>query len=165
MAARPRSFPYTFLRFQERSITGIRLSSKVGGIAILDDAAILNHERARKSHGLANIVRDAQQSNARPVITSTRQQVPSLMPIKPPKRLIEKSKAHAASQQGASKADALAFSARNQATAFAEFGLQSVGQFFEKLAKFGLLYQACGWHSFRIAIAQARKKTSIPHLH
>jgi hypothetical protein len=139
VAARPRSFPYILLRFQERSITGIRLSCKVGGIAVLDDAAILHHERARKSHGLANIVRDAQQGSALPVKASTRQQLPSLMPIKSSKWFVQESKAHATSHEGTSKADALAFSARNQAAALAEVGLQSIWQFFEKLAKFGLL--------------------------
>ncbi len=123
MAARPRSFPYSLLRFQEGSITGICLSRKLGRIAVLDDAAILHHEHARKSHRLANIVRDAQQSRALPVSTSTRQQLPSLVPIKSTKRFVQQGETHAASHQGTSKSNALAFSTGNQAAAFSEFGL------------------------------------------
>src|ERR1700690_1992045 len=133
---RPRSFPHSLLGLQQGSITGIHLSSQFRWIAVLDDAAILNDQRSGKSQRFAHIVRDAQQGRVLPVTARASQQFPSLMPIKSPKRFVEKSEANIAFQQGASKADTLAFPARNQAAAFAEFRLQSIGQFFEKLTEF-----------------------------
>jgi hypothetical protein len=61
------------------------------------------------------------------------------MPIQSAKRLVEQGEAHTAFQERASKSDALAFSARNQPATLSEISLQSIGQFFEKLPKFGLL--------------------------
>jgi hypothetical protein len=134
VATRPRSFPNTLLRFQERSIARIYFSRKLFRVSVLDDAAVLDHQSARKSHGFAHIVGDAEQGYGFPLMASTRQQLSPLMPIKTPERFIEKSQANALFQQGTSKADALALSARNQATAFSEIGLQPIGQFFKKLA-------------------------------
>jgi hypothetical protein len=115
------------------------LSRKLFGVSVLDDAAILDHQRARKSYGLAHIVGDAEQGYVFPVTASPRQQLSPLMPIKAPERFVEKSQANAPFQQGTCKADALAFPAGNQATALSEIGLQSIGQFFKKLAQIGLL--------------------------
>src|ERR1700729_1138293 len=139
VATRPRSFPNALLGFQKRSIARICLSRKLFRVSVLDDAAILDDERASKPHGLAHIVRDAEQGYAFPVLTSARQQLSPLMTIKTSKRFVEKSQANALFEQGTSKADALAFPTRNQTTAFSEIGLQSIGQFFKKLAQIGLL--------------------------
>jgi hypothetical protein len=134
VATRPRYFPNTFLGFQERSIARIYPSGKLFGISVLYDTAILNHQCARKSYGLADIMGDTEQGYVFPATASTRQQFSPLMPIKTPERFVEKSQANALFQQGASKADALTFAAGNQATALSKIGLQSIGQFFKKLA-------------------------------
>jgi hypothetical protein len=138
-ATRPRSFPNTLLGFQERSIARIHLSRKLFRVSVLDDTAILDHQNTRKSYGLAHVVGDAEQGYVFPVIASTRQQLSPLLPIKTAERFVEKSQANALFQQGTPKADALTFPARNQATALSEIGLQSIGQFFKKLAQIGLL--------------------------
>jgi hypothetical protein len=96
------------------------------------------------------------------VTAGTRKQRPSLMPIKSSKGFVEQSKANFASQQGTAKSDTLAFSARNQATAFSEFRLQSVGQFFKQLAKFGLFQQVSCGHTVRVAVTEIEKQRAIP---
>jgi len=63
------------------------------------------------------------------VTARARQQLSPLMAIQPSKRFIEQSETHAAFQQSSSKANPLALPARNQAAAFSQFRLQSIGQF------------------------------------
>src|SRR5271163_4789902 len=94
-----------------------------------------------------------------------RKQLSALMAVEAAKRFVKQSQANSAFQECASEPHTLPLTARNQASAFSEFRLHSLGQFFEKLAQIGLFQQVCVRHGVRVAVAEIRKQRAIPELH
>jgi len=96
--------------------------------SIFDDRAVFDHQYPLEITGLANIVGDADQRGALPVLAGTGQQFTAFRPIQATKWFVEDDQPHRAAMQRPAQPYTLPLTAGNQAAAFAKRGLQTGGQ-------------------------------------
>jgi len=97
--------------------------------------ALLDHQHALKALGLAQVVCDAKQSGITPEFSRPPQKFSSLLAIQPAERFVQNHQTYTRPENRAPQPYALPLASRNQSAAFAQLGLEPIGQLLEDMAE------------------------------
>jgi hypothetical protein len=115
----------------EGAITGVALLHELAWIAVFEDAALLDDDDAREFHGVHDVVGDAEEGGVGETLASAGEKGFAAFAVETAGGLIEDGEASILTGHGAAHTNALAFSSRDEATVFAETGLEAVWKAFE----------------------------------